>query len=241
MRQFFTGLWILTILFLSIPTCSLAKTGYVSDMLILTFRQGPGTSFSVLQTLKSDTPLLILEENKEYYKVELLSGETGWVDKQFVVFETPKTKIIEQLNQKNADLEIRVETLSNSLVQLKGQLATLESDQENRATAMATGLKDAEEKNKDLSARLKESKTSYSTLKTQSQNVVTVIEKNKELEEKNNILANRLTRLEKEASHIFRTAMIKWFLAGVGVLLLGWIIGQSISSKKKRSSSTLGY
>ncbi|MCP4721918.1 MAG: peptide-binding protein, partial [Desulfobacteraceae bacterium] len=79
-----------------------------------------------------------------------------------------------------------------------------------------------------------------STLKVQSQNVLEVVEKNKVIEEKNILLANSLAQLEKETSHLFKTGMIKWFLAGVGVLLLGWIIGQSVSSKKKRSSSLLG-
>jgi len=240
MRKLCTSLWILTILFLSIPTHSQAKTGYVSDMLILTFRQGPGNSFSVLQTLKSNTPFTILEEDKGYFKVALASGETGWVDKQFVVFETPKTKIIEQLNQEKAALETKVETLSSSLDQLKAQLAVQGSDQGGKTAALETGLNAAEHKSGVLLTQLKESQTNYSTLQAQSQNVIEVVEKNKVLEEKNITLANKLTQLEKETSHMFRAGMIKWFLAGVGVLLLGWIIGQSVSSKKKKSGSLLG-
>ena len=239
MRQFIIGLWILTILFLSIPTCSQAKTGYVSDMLILTFRQGPGTSFSVLKTLKSNTPLTILEEEGGFYKVELAPGDTGWVDKQFVVFEIPKTKIIDQLNQERATLETRLETLSNTLDRLKAKLATQESDQGEKASAMAAIIKEAVDKNKTLSSQLKESRTSYGTLQVQSQNVLEVVKKNKALEENNILLSEKLALLEKKTSHMFRTGMIKWFLAGVGVLLLGWIIGQSVSSKKRRSSSLL--
>ncbi len=239
MRQFFTGLGIMAILFLSIPTYSQARTGYVSDMLILTFRQGPGTSFSVLKTLKSNTPLTILEEDKGYYKVELAPGDIGWVDKQFVVFETPKVKIIDQLNQEKARLETRLGTLSNSLDQLKTQLANQQSDQGEKADAMAATLKEAVDKNKALSTQLKKSQTDYSELQAQSQNVLEVVEKNKILEENNIFLSDKLAQLEKKTSHMFKTGMIKWFLAGVGVLLLGWIIGQSVSSKKKRSSSLL--
>ncbi len=240
MNKSFTSLCIITILLLSIPAYSQARTGYVSDMLILTFRQGPGTSFSVMQTLKSNTPLTILEEDKGYYKVELTSGTIGWVDKQFIVFETPKTQIIENLNQEKASLETRVETLSNTLDQLKAQLATQESDQGEKTAALNESLKKAVDKNITLSTQLKENQANYSTLKAQSQNVLEVVEKNKVIEEKNILLANSLAQLEKETSHLFRTGMIKWFLAGVGVLLLGWIIGQSVSSKKRRSSSLLG-
>jgi SH3 domain protein len=38
---------------------------------------------------------------------------------------------------------------------------------------------------------------------------------------------------------MFKTGMIKWFLAGVGVLLLGWVIGLSVSSRQGGSSSLL--
>jgi SH3 domain protein len=181
MRKFFAPIGILTILFLSVPSYSQARTGYVSDMLILTFRQGPGASFSVLKTLKSDTSLRILEEGNGYLKVELESGETGWVDKQFVVFEIPKSILIEQLNQEKADLETRLEKLSMDLGELKTQLATQESNQGEKTVALAAGLKETEDKNKTLSTRLKESQTNYSTLQAQSQNVLAVVEKNKVL------------------------------------------------------------
>ena len=240
MKKLFTGVWLLVLLFLSIPAYSQARTGYVSDMLLLTFRQGPGTSFSVLQTLKSDTPLVILEEENGYYKVELTTGDIGWVDKQFVVFEIPKSKLIEQLNKEKTTLETQLETLSKDLEQLKTQLAAQESDQGEKAATLGGSLKEAMDKNKTLSAQLEESQTLYTTLQSQAQNVVAVVEKNKVLEQTNITLSNKLAQLENQTSNIFRSAMIKWFLAGVGVLLLGWIIGQSISSKKRKSSSLLG-
>jgi SH3 domain protein len=240
MKRLFTILWILTIVLFSVPIHSQERTGYVSDMLILTFRQGPGTSFSVLKTLKSNTPLTILEEDKGYFKVALASGDTGWVDKQFIVFETPKTQIIERLNQRKATLETKLETVSSSLDQLKAQLAAQNSDQAEKTAALEASLKTAEDKNGVLLTQLKESQTNYSTLQAQSQNVIEVMGKNKIFEEQNITLAKKLAQLEKETRHIFRAGMIKWFLAGVGVLLLGWIIGQSVSSKKRRSGSLLG-
>jgi SH3 domain protein len=94
-------------------------------------------------------------------------------------------------------------------------------------------------KNKSISIQLKVNQADFSTLKAQSKNVLEVVEKSKILEKENTLLANKLAKLEKETSHLFKTEMIKWFLAGVGVLLLGWIIGQNVSSKKRRSGSLL--
>jgi len=239
MKKLNISVWI-AILFLSISTYSQARTGYVSDMLILTFRQGPGTSFSVLKTLKSNTPLTVVEEDKGYFKVALASGETGWVDKQFIMFETPKTQIIQRLNQEKAALETKLETVSSSLDQLKTQLAAQESDQGEKTVALEASLKEAADKNTVLLTQLKESQTNYSTLQAQSQNVIEVVGKNKVFEKQNIILSKKLAQLEKETRHMIRTGKIKWFLAGVGILLLGWIIGQSVSSKKKRGGSLLG-
>lgn len=236
MKKILTGFWILAILFSSHPTYSQTRQGFVSDMLILTFRQGPGNTFSVLRTLKSDTPLTILEEKEGYYKAELGSGEIGWVDKQFIVFETPKVQIIEALNKKNANFKAKIETLSNSVEQLKEQLTVQKSDQREKGTAMEESLREALDKAKTLSSQLKESQTKYSTLEVQSKDVLEVVQKAKILEKENTLLSSKLAKLEKDTSHMFKTGMIKWFLAGVGVMLLGWIIGQSVSSKKKRSS-----
>ncbi|MBA3013025.1 MAG: TIGR04211 family SH3 domain-containing protein [Proteobacteria bacterium] len=240
MRQFLTGLWILALLILSVPGYSQARTGYVSDMLILTFREGPGTSYSILQTLKSNTALTIQEEDNGYYKVMLDSGETGWVDKQFVVFETPKAMIIQALEKEKKALESQLETLAQDHELLKSQMTDKTSRQTEEAITMENHLKEALEKNRALAAQLKESQSQYSDLQAQSQNVLEIVEKNKELAETNKHLSDTLAQLENQTSHLFRTGMIKWFLAGVGVLLLGWIIGQSVSSKKRRSGSLLG-
>jgi SH3 domain protein len=240
MRKIFIGLGILTMLIYSFPAYSLARTGYVSDMLILTVRQGPGTSFSVIQNLKSNTPVAILEEDKGYYKIELASGETGWVDKQFILFETPKTFIIEQLKQQKAELETRLKRVSASYDGLNVQIDAQKSKQTEKTATIEAGRKEAMDKNKLLEAQLKESQTNYTTLENQSSDVLKIAERNKSLEEQNKQLSQKIEQLENETSHLFRTGMIKWFLAGVGVLLLGWLIGQSVSSSKRRSGSLLG-
>lgn len=226
MKKFFTCLWILVPLLCSFTALAQARTGYVSDMLILTLREGPGPSFSVLQTLKSNTPLTILEEKGGYYHARLVTGETGWVDMQFISFERPKSLMIEELNQQKDVLEAKLETLS------KGQDPANTLDLETR-------LNQALEKNKNLEAQLNESQARYSTLENQSRDVVQLGDKNKALEQENKDLARKIFQMEKEPGHLFRTGMIKWFLAGVGVLLLGWIIGQGASSSKRKNRSLL--
>ena len=102
-----------------------SRTGYVTDMLILTFRQGPGPSYQVLKTLESNTSLTILNEEAGYFQVQLSSGETGWVDKQFVMFEPPKTLIIETLKEENMTLRKQLTEVSDAHDRLKDQVAVI--------------------------------------------------------------------------------------------------------------------
>lgn len=174
-----------------------AQTAYVSDMLILTLRQGPGPDYPVISSLKSDTPLTILEESKNYLKVKLSSGEQGWVHKNYVVTDPPKSIIIDQLKQENAALEDKI-----------------------RALTEQAGQKDI-------------------ALKTAATGVDDILKENKRLKTRNASLSATLAQQKKNNAFIFKTGIIKWFLAGVGVLLLGWMTGRSISSRQGGSGSLL--
>jgi len=196
-----------------------AQTAYVSDMLILTFREGPGPNYPVLSALKSDTPLTVIEEKNGYLKVALSSGEKGWVDKSYVVTDPPKSIIIEQLKKENAALEEKIKVLSEK------------SDQ-----ALMAQLK---KENQSLIQTVETLKSRYTTLKTASANITDVLEENKQLKTQNSSLSATLDQQKGKNKFLYKTGMIKWFLAGVGVLLLGWLIGLSISSRQGGSSSLL--
>jgi SH3 domain protein len=199
------------------PTPSPAETGYVSDMLLLNFRQGPGNTHAVIKTLKSNTPVTILEEENGFYKVELQSKEIGWIDKNFIVFEPPKTQIIDQLQQKNKALENKISQLESTGQTLKDTIKSLEAD-----------LKKGGNQPGNHPIRMDPPK-----------NIQELIDKNKQLQKENSRLSKDPDQLNKAQKGLFKSNMIKWFLSGVGVLLLGWIIGQSISSKKQQSRSSL--
>ncbi len=236
MKQIFTGIWMAALAIFLLAPCSLARTAYVSDMLILTFREGPGTNFSVLQTLKSNTPMTIVEEKNGFYKVTLASGDTGWVDKQFVVFDMPKSKVIETLNLEKAAIENKLVALTEASSRVKEQITDQKKTAQAKFNTLENQLKAVNAKNQRLSIRLKETAASLDELEKASQDILGTMAKNKALAQDNLKLTDELSKLKNETSHQFRTGMIKWFLAGVGVLLLGWILGQSVSSKRKRSS-----
>lgn len=209
-KSLFYFMIFIAILFL-LPLLSWAKTGYVSDRLILNLRQGPGNDSAVIKALKSDDPVFILEEENEFYKIELESKEIGWVDKKFITFELPNTLIIDQLKQENNSLKNKVSELSLLEADFKKKEGTLLSDKD---------IKSDDGVENDV-------------------NIQKIVQENQMYQEKNSALSQELALLKGKNKDLFKTSMIKWFLSGVGVLLIGWIIGQSISSRKRRSNSSL--
>lgn len=188
------------LIFSGVTGYSQSRIGYVTDMLVLTFRQGPGPSYPVIKTLESNTRLTLLDEQDGYYKARLSSGDTGWVDRQFVTFDTPKTEMIEKMEEEHAALKKQFAELSTANAQLKDRMADLPDN---------------------------------------SKDLLQVKEKNKRLENENKQLSMRIENLEIESENLLKTSMIKWFLAGFGVMLFGWILGQTVSGRNRRSRSLL--
>ncbi len=189
----------LLILFFGVPEILTAQTGYVSDMLFLTFREGPGESSGIIKRLKSDTPVSILEEQGEFLKVELESKEVGWVDKRFISFEMPKSITIETLRQEKTALENKIQDLENQLNSSKTQISA------------------------DDDASIQK-----------------VLEnENKALQKKNEALSDELAGFKSKNTGFLNADMIKWSLFGVGVLMMGWIFGHSVSVSKKKHGQSL--
>lgn len=208
MRTAFVYFIILITLLCLFPQHLWARTGYVSDRLILNFRQAPDYTAAIIKPLTSDTPVVILEEKNEFYKVELESLETGWVEKKFIMFDLPKSLMIEKLKQENTSL--------------KDTISTLRAIEDPAKPVAAPVPKEADKKPDDL------------TKSAEKINALTL--ENQAYQEKNLALTRQIEAMKKD-NDPFKTGMIKWFLSGVGVLLLGWIIGNSVSSKKRKSSS----
>lgn len=216
-----------------------AQTAYVSDILILTFRQGPGPGYPVISALKSDTPLTIIEEKNGYLKVELSSGEQGWVDKNYIVTDPPKSIIINQLKKENAALEEKIRALTEQAGQNPSGTAQIDTDQNTGMAANQGAMEQLKKENQDLTQNLETLKSQYTALKTASANVTAILEENKRLKTRNASVSATLAQQKENNAFMFKTDMIKWFLASVGVLLLGWVIGLSISSRRGGSGSLL--
>lgn len=211
-----------------------ADTRYVSDTLVITMRTGAGDEYRIIKTLKTDTPVEVLEESGEYLKVRVKDGTEGWVLKQYISPDTPKPTIISRLRNEIdrlksdiAKLDRERDALRKNLQSEKGQLTSTVKDLQK-----TLGEKNAEIK--DLTGQLNDVTARYNRLLEDSKDVVNIVNERDMLTEENERLASEKDVLQKKNTKLARTQMIYWFLAGGGVFFIGWIAGQFSRRKRMR-------
>ena len=217
--------WSVLILFLPllINHTADAETGYVADELIITLRQGQGNQYKILRTLKTGTPMEILEKGDKYFRVRTQRGDEGYVLRQYVSMKTPKPMVI-------ASLKKEIETLNKKIENLN----TAQKSSATSAQTLSQQLAEVQEKYRRTSQKLDSVNKDYSSLLSKSENLINIIAERDQLAAENEKLAAKADELKIENSDLLRTGVIKWFLAGAGVLFFGWILGKF--SKKRRSS-----
>ncbi|MCK5542037.1 MAG: TIGR04211 family SH3 domain-containing protein [Desulfobacterales bacterium] len=216
------------------------KTAYVSDILILTVRKGPARNYEVFRTIESGDQLLIIEEKDSFSKIQLKNGDIGWVQAQYLTFDTPNHIIIKQLNKKLEKLRIKNDQL---LEEIKSSNKKYDQKQTNLLQEIKglelilskSVLERNDYKNKFLSIDKQ-----YNELLEKSKNVVLINKENIKIKQTNKEFLEKLEILELKNKTLLKVGMIKWFLSGAGVIFLGWIIGRTVSYRSSRRTGLLG-
>ena len=87
-----------------------AETRYVSDVLVISVRDGQNKDAAVLGYIKTATPVDIIEEQGDYLKIKTKDGLEGWVLAKYIVSEKPKALIIDDMEKKIEQLTKDIET-----------------------------------------------------------------------------------------------------------------------------------
>jgi len=150
-----TGLYLIfgVACFLSLVATGLAETMYVTDRLYLSLRKGPGLGEPSLSVLVSDTKVEVVETERDWARVKLEDGRTGWVMRKFLVADLPKPIIIEQLKEELNKKDMIPEKLQKENASLKGKIQALENEimEKNRRLEM-TGKQSTLKRLKELYA-----------------------------------------------------------------------------------------
>jgi len=225
---------VLFILLCSIST-SWAETRYVSDQLVVSLREQPQNNASPIIYLKTDMSVEVLEEVGEYFKVRSKKGETGYVLQKYLTTATPKASTINKL-QKERD------QLAGKIKEIRQQAASTTSQSNQSQQELALQLIDLRENNAALQdkwvksqAELKQVRQDYQALQNDAKGVIAITAERDQLRKTNQDLSAKNIALDEEVGSLARTGVIKWFLAGAGVLFFGWLIGKA-SRNRRRSS-----
>ena len=210
-----------------------ADTRYVGDQLIITMRQGKSNQHKILKTLTTGTPLEVLEEDESYLKVRTTDGIEGYVQRQYMSSNPPKTQRIEELEMLNSSLQKKISSLEETNSSLEMQLRTLQENYNQKFSTISAKSADMEQNLEQALNNEQIMAEKYETLLAQAENVVEIAAERDELLQKNKRLETEVTALLKKNDKLADSRMVKWFLAGGGVFLFGWIIGKI--SRKKRS------
>ena len=201
---------------------ALAATQYVSDQLMITLRTGQGDQYKILKMLKAGTPVEILQEGeKGHLFVRTPDGTEGWVQKQFLTTETPKPIVIARLEKERERLQEKMKQLETRQAELTTELENTRRERAGGDAALA-----------DLQKELDTVSAEYADLQTKSADVVELAAERDRLEALSTRLSSEVDQLREENENILFTGAVKWFLAGGGVLLAGWILGKTSRKKK---------
>jgi len=233
MKFFSIFITLLLLCMVSLPSIVKADTRYVDDQLVITLRQGKSSRHKILRTLKTGTPLEVLEENGSYLKVRTADGLEGFVLLQYISSSTPKAQIITRLEKKNKELQEKIARLGKTNDDFKAQIATMQESHTQELHKLTGKSSLTEEALQQIKKEQIKTAENYSTLLAQSENVIAIAEERDQLLKDKSKLTSAVTSLRTQNEKLSDNRMIKWFLAGGGVFLLGWIIGKI--SRKKRS------
>jgi SH3 domain protein len=203
------GVWLLLF---SVPVQ--AETMYISDIVNITLRMGPGADHRVIGMLQSGQEVEVLKSEDEWTLVNLTDGKQGWVLSRLLTPNKPKILLLDQTTEKNKALIQKISDLTNK---------------NNLLTETNKGI---ENELAQLKKNLQEIGRSYETLQKESSEFLALQSKYKKSAQELTAQDKKANELEAEIGKLKSDLKIKWFLIGAGVLLLGFLLG--LSAKRQR-------
>lgn len=189
---------------------------YVSDILKLTLRTGPSIENKIISVIESGQMMEVIKFGDEWSQVQLPNGKEGWVLSRYLTTNETHNIKLERLEAKHKNLMIQAAELLEENNRLK-------AENKRFSTEFNTNQK-----------QLVKTQSDYEALKTEAAEFLT-------LKADYNRAASQLAeqtakakQLEEELSSLEMNIYIKWFLAGSGVLIVGFLIGFSTKRQRRR-------
>lgn len=209
-----------------------AETRYVSDTLVIDLREGPSSSARTLGHLRTGDSVEVLQEQGNFLKVRTREGQVGWVAAQYTATETPKAEVIAELQAEVRRLERELVQAAELRAKQADELARLRESSADSVGGLEELLSEARRSASRTSEELEDLRARHDRFVEQSGEVLEIAKERDRLKEEHAKMASDLKRYEAERESLTRSAAIRWFLVGAGVLLIGWVLG-AVSHRRK--------
>ena len=208
-------IWALILLF---PAIGRAEAQYISGVMQITLRTGPGTDHRVLAMLKTGHRVEILTTQEDWTQVRLENGKEGWVLSRFLTDKEPHSVILEQIKQENEELSSQLKTLQ--------EINEKQKDDNKRLESELAGTQ----------KKLNQVVAEYGALKKDSSEFLRLKTEHKKSSSELAQQIEKAQAMEAELGQLRLQKNIKWFLSGAGVLVVGFLLGLSAKRQRRRSS-----
>ncbi len=212
--------WMLAIgiCLLAVAATVQAETVYVTDVLKLSVRSGPGNEHKLIAVTESGQPVELIKPGGEWSLVRIANGAEGYVLARYLTTVQPG-------RFQNIQLQDKIKELTAQAAGLAEENSRLKAENEKLAAAVSAAQK-----------QIGGLRSEYETFTQEASDLVGLKAKNDaltaDLEQKN----SQLAALETQSDNGFRTADLYWFLSGAAVLFTGFLIGYSAKRQRRRSS-----
>ena len=189
---------------------------YVSDILKLTLRTGPSIENKIISVIESGQMMEVVELGDEWSRVQLPNGKEGWVLSRYLTTDETNNIKLQRLEAKHNNLMIQAAELLEENNRLKAENKKFSTEFKTNQKQLAKTQSDYE--------TLKAESAEFLTLKTNYERAASQLAEQ----------TAKAKQLEEELSSLEMNTYIKWFLAGSGVLIVGFIIGFSTKRQRRR-------
>jgi SH3 domain protein len=187
-----------------------SQTVYVSDVVRVAVRSGPGSEHKSLAVTESGQQLEMLKPGEEWSLVRLPNGTEGYILSRFLTEGPPGRYQLLRLEEK-------IKALTTQAAAMVEENTRLTAEKE-KLSAVDTLRAEFE--------RFRNETADAAALKARADALAD------ELEQK----TRQIAELSTQAENVFPVTTLYWFLAGAGVLLAGFLVGYSVRRQRRWSS-----
>jgi len=209
------------------PAGAAGETRYISNKIKIYVRAGAGTEFKLIAPVTTGNKVTLLGEKVDgWVKIDYGKNRQGWIQERFLTAVEPADKSLARARAKIKQLE---ESTKAKLVSLT------ETNKEYRK-----GNTDLLREVKTLRHKLHKVEQEYKTLLEDSAEFLKLQTEHQTLRKENHERQLREADIQAQCELLKTAYRIKWFIAGGGVLLIGFFIGIILQAFRHRTKKSAG-